>query len=210
MLFALIRLFCPEMIEEDVPAGKQKSLETMMAELDQAHNEEFGNVQTPLCICGVSNCPDEAIHTAQRNAYRELLRMYLHVRNPSGDDVYFTSCGHAHKASCEIYFGDRKIRDLSVRSEMIINGSISGGLCFDCYVAHQAESSVLCADCARLIFPGQAVALYPIEDVLPEWAFRIGDHVVGCTHLECCPSAGFLSGHWTESGFKPLQFHKKG
>ncbi|MEK7181089.1 MAG: hypothetical protein AAB738_02005 [Patescibacteria group bacterium] len=63
-----------------------------------------------------------------------------------------------------------------------------------------------CARCGLVILPGMAVALYgqESEGLRLDIATNIDGAIIGCMRWDCCPSGGFLAGHWSEQGFQPL------
>lgn len=75
--------------------------------------------------------------------------------------------------------------------------------CPDCVLARYRKHVIKCALCGLHIVPGEGVALYsPGPDMHQEYATRVGDSVIGCLRWDCCPSAGFFAGNWSEVGFK--------
>lgn len=79
--------------------------------------------------------------------------------------------------------------------------------CPDCYIEDLRKCAVRCALCGHAILPGDGVALYHAGlNKLPyvEKANLIDDHTaLGCIRWDCCPSAGFFGGNWSEKGFIP-------
>lgn len=77
--------------------------------------------------------------------------------------------------------------------------------CADCFIKHVKKHTIFCALCGLPIMEGDGVALYDADNdcIRPE-AHRIGNSVIGCLRWDCCPSAGFYAGYWTEDGFNSL------
>lgn len=79
-----------------------------------------------------------------------------------------------------------------------------GTMCPECLLDRLKKISIQCALCGAPILPGESVALYHKEslDVRKEWATYVGNAVIGCLRMVCCPSGGFFAGHWTTEGFQ--------
>lgn len=88
--------------------------------------------------------------------------------------------------------------------------------CAECALEHFEKVVIRCCYCGHPIFPGQPVCLYAEHSpgIDRDWASPIavpahrGEMVmvyVGCM-LWGCGSGGGFAGHWTESGFKQLDF----
>ncbi|TSC82727.1 MAG: hypothetical protein G01um101420_85 [Parcubacteria group bacterium Gr01-1014_20] len=81
------------------------------------------------------------------------------------------------------------------------------GMCPDCFIPFFKKMTIRCVRCRLVILPGMAVALYDdnSEGLYLDIATRDKDGgVFGCMRWHCCPSGGFLAGHWSEQGFQPL------
>lgn len=83
-------------------------------------------------------------------------------------------------------------------------------LCPECFLEKQARVVIHCVCCGNPIVPGDPVALYcaDSEGLHLEYATRHNDCVIGCLRMDCCPSGGCLAGHWSETGFVPMDFSK--
>lgn len=75
-------------------------------------------------------------------------------------------------------------------------------LCPECFVAWVKQYTIHCALCGLPIYPGAPVALYNDSQKMLSCATEHSEGVVvGCLRFDCCPSAGFFAGHWSEEGF---------
>ena len=83
--------------------------------------------------------------------------------------------------------------------------------CGPCEAEFLKTVSIRCALCGCVILPGDGVAAYNDDPEYPEkWKTRVGSDqkgVLGCLTIGCCPSGGFISGTWTEEGYKPAFAH---
>ena len=81
--------------------------------------------------------------------------------------------------------------------------------CPACLVARLNRHVIRCALCGLPISPGESVALYHKDSssVRKDVATIVDENAaVGCLRWDCCPSGGFLAGHWSEEGFVPMDF----
>ena len=75
-------------------------------------------------------------------------------------------------------------------------------LCAECFVAWVKRHTIHCAMCGLPIFPGSPIALYEDNQKMLSCATEHSEGVViGCLRFDCCPTAAFFSGHWSEAGF---------
>ncbi len=68
--------------------------------------------------------------------------------------------------------------------------------CPHCMLHELLLRTIRCARCGFVIMPGEGVARYAATDHEPEYAKAIEGGVVGCLRFDCCPSGGFIVGHW--------------
>jgi len=115
------------------------------------------------------------------------------VVEKSGPDRAYT-CGHRASG---VY-----VIDTYGRRTNPIEGHES---CPECLLAELKRLSCRCGLCGHIILPGDGVALYDRDPGMRlEIATLVDDAVVGCVRMNCCPSGGFLAGHWSNTGFKPM------
>ncbi len=79
------------------------------------------------------------------------------------------------------------------------------GLCGDCLLAAALATSCRCAACGYVILAGEGVAVVRPSPEMPEaWRTPVGGNgAVACLRMDCCPTAAFFAGHWTERGYLP-------
>jgi len=114
------------------------------------------------------------------------------------------ACGHRYPRRYKIdFYGDVR----AASAELLKKRE----RCGDCMAEHLKKVVARCALCGCAILPGEGVAAYADDPEYKEaWKTRIGrdkDGVIGCLGWDCCPTAGFFSGHWTEEGFRPAYKH---
>ncbi len=69
------------------------------------------------------------------------------------------------------------------------------------------KHAIHCALCGLPIHPGDPVALYSDGPQTLSCATELEEGVViGCLRFDCCVSAGFLAGVWSEDGLVPASF----
>lgn len=122
---------------------------------------------------------------------------------PSGWKVRH-ACGHRYPKKFKMdFYGDVR----TVSSELLKKRE----RCGDCMAAWLKEISIRCVLCGGVILPGDGVATYMDDASFKEaWKTRIGKDglgVLGCLSMDCCPSGGFFSGHWTLEGYRPAYAH---
>lgn len=115
-----------------------------------------------------------------------------------GQLVLFTKCGHTTPGRTKIVFWNLVSEQDFCKAKKVDN------ICPDCMLKLLQKHAIRCALCGCAIFLGEGVALYHKSSggVNKEAATFVGDNVVGCTHMNCCPSGGFFAGYWTEGGFE--------
>lgn len=79
-------------------------------------------------------------------------------------------------------------------------------LCPECIIADVKKMVIRCCSCGLPIFPGNTVALYSFHRSFKhrKIAKTIDGALIGCMRWDCCPSGGFMAGHWTKDGYKSL------
>lgn len=78
-------------------------------------------------------------------------------------------------------------------------------LCGDCLLAAALATSCRCAVCGYVILAGEGVAIVRSDPSMPEaWRTPVGEGgAVACLRMDCCPTAAFFAGHWTDRGYLP-------
>lgn len=110
------------------------------------------------------------------------------------------------KFQCD-HLGAKKI-EIILYGESIFRGETKDArpqLCPNCILEEIKQFSIRCAFCGGAILPGEGVALYnkESEGINKKWGTYVGENIIGCLAMDCCPSGGFFAGHWTMQGFKP-------
>lgn len=150
------------------------------------------NVVSPKGMAVVASSSDGEISNSFFNQKDEK------VEYRGGRSVLFTKCGHTTPGRVKIVFWNL------VSEQDFCKAKKVDGMCPNCMLKLLQKHAIRCALCGCAILPGEGVALYHKdgEDINKENATSVGDNVIGCLRMDCCPSGGFFAGHWTEGGFK--------
>jgi len=115
------------------------------------------------------------------------------VENKTGKEVEY-KCGHRHTERFTLnLFGETiEFKDAAFAQR---------DFCADCGLARLRTGLIRCGICGFAIWPRDPVAVYSDNrDFKKEWKTTFGEgrekRVIGCMRWDCCPSAGFFSGHW--------------
>lgn len=123
---------------------------------------------------------------------------------PKSKDKVAFACGHEDfSVFAHNFFG----------AEFPVNAAFlrSRVKCGACMLAEVRPLLIHCAVCGRVIFPGDAVAVYDNDASFNKAWVTAADEkatgVIGCLRMDCCPSGGFFAGHWNGRSFEPAFVH---
>jgi hypothetical protein len=129
------------------------------------------------------------------------------LREVPGSKLFFKKCGHIGPEKFKFNFYGQ-IESANVYKQYIYKEGgrrVVDGPCPKCEFERVKKTTIRCALCGAPIFKDAGVALYSKNSkrVRKDIATFVGDNVIGCLAVDCCPSGGFFAGYWKGDSFKP-------